>query len=78
MAYIIDPDGYNTVHGVNLTLNRGSVWNVTGESTLTALTISDSAALKAPAGKKLTMKVNGATVPVAPGIYKGSIIITIS
>lgn len=76
-SYLIDPDGYKTVHGVNLTLESGSVWNVTGESTLTALTISDGADVKAPTGKRLSMKVNGATVLVAPGTYKGNIIINV-
>lgn len=76
-SYLIDPDGYNTIHGVNLTLNSGSLWNVTGESTLTSLTINEDADVKAPEGKKLLLKVNGGTVPVAPGAYKGSIIITV-
>lgn len=74
-TYIIDSDGYKTIHGVNLTLNSGSVWNVTGESKLTALTINDGTIIKAPAGKKLTIKVNGAPVALAPGSYKGNIVI---
>jgi hypothetical protein len=76
-AYIINPDGYKTVHGVELTLDSGSSWNVTGESTLTALTIGNGAAIKAPAGKELTMTVNGAATPVAAGTYKGKILITL-
>ena len=39
--YILDPDGYQTLWGVELTLCKGSVWNVTEESTLTGLTIDD-------------------------------------
>jgi hypothetical protein len=73
-AYIIDPNGYKTVHGINLTLNTGSQWNVTGESTLTALTIGEGATITA-AGKKVTMTVDGVVTPIKPGAYKGSITI---
>jgi hypothetical protein len=76
-TYIINPDGYKTAHGVSLTLDSGSSWNVTGESTLTALTIGNGSAIKAPAGKKLTMTVNGVATPVAAGAYKGKIVITV-
>jgi hypothetical protein len=76
-TYIINPDGYKTVHGVNLTLDSGSAWNVTSESTLTALAIGSGAALKAPAGKKLTMTVNGVATPVAAGTYSGKIVIKV-
>lgn len=75
--YIIDTDGYNTVHGVNLTLNSGSVWNVTGESTLTALIIGEGAIIAAPRGKRLKMIVNGTATSIKPGVYKGNIVITV-
>jgi hypothetical protein len=76
--YIIDPDGYKTLHGVSLTLNSGSLWNVTGESTLTALTVADGASIKAPRGYKLTMTVNGAAKAIKPGTYNGKITITVA
>jgi hypothetical protein len=76
-TYIINPDGYKTSHGVSLTLDSSSAWNVTGESTLTALTIGKGAAIKTPAGKKLTMTVNGAATTIAAGTYKGKIVITV-
>jgi len=75
-VYIIDPDGYKATHGVNLILDSSSAWNVTGQSTLTALTIGKGAVIKATAGKKLTMTVNGATTPVVEGNYRGKIVIT--
>lgn len=77
-TYIINPDGYKTIHGVNLTLGPGSVWNVTGESTLTALTIGDGAIIKAPAGKTLTMTVDGIEKPVKAGNYKGEIALKVA
>jgi hypothetical protein len=73
--YIIDPDGYKTMHGVNLTLDPGSVWKVTGESALTALTIEDGAHLTVPQGYKLAMTVNGTDTPIKAGSYQGKIVI---
>ena len=39
-SYILN-DSYETIWGVELTLDNGAVWNVTEESTLTGLTIND-------------------------------------
>ena len=77
-TYIIDPDGYKTVHGVNLTLDSGSVWNVTGESTLTALTIKDGSVIAAPGGKKLTMTVDGIEKTIKAGECKGKIVLKVA
>lgn len=77
-TYIIDPNGYKTVHGVNLTLNSGSVWNVTDESTLIALTITDGAAIAAQGGKKVTMTVDSVETPIKAGAYKGRIILKVA
>lgn len=76
-AYLIDSDGYKTVHGVNLTLNSGSVWNVTGESTLTALNIEAGAVIAAQGGKKVKMTVDGVDTPIKAGTYKGRIVLSI-
>jgi hypothetical protein len=77
-TYLIDPNGYKTVHGVNLTLNSGSVWNVTDGSTLTALTITKGAAIAAPGGKKVTMSIDGVETPIKAGTYKGKITLEIA
>lgn len=37
--YILNPDGYETVWGVELTLENGAVWNVTETSVVTALNV---------------------------------------
>ena len=39
--YILNPEGYETFWGVELTLAGGAVWNVTESSTLAALNIAD-------------------------------------
>ena len=39
--YILNPDGYETIWGVELTLQNGSVWNVTDTSILTGLTVGE-------------------------------------
>ena len=39
--YILDPEGYETFWGVELTLDGGAVWNVTERSTLAALNVVD-------------------------------------
>ena len=39
--YILNPDGYETIWGVELTLTDGAVWNVTETSVVTNLVIND-------------------------------------
>jgi len=75
VKYAINPDGYKSVHGVNLILQTGSEWKVTGESTLTALTIGEGAKIAAPQGKKLTMTVDGVDTAIKAGSYKGKIVL---
>jgi hypothetical protein len=77
-TYIIDPNGYKTAHGVNLTLGAGSVWKVTGDSTLTALTIENGGSVTAPKGYKLAMTVNGTETPIKAGSYQGNIVLKVA
>ena len=44
-SYILNPEGYDTVWGVELTLSEGAVWNVTAPSRLTDLVINDGSVL---------------------------------
>ena len=67
--YALDAS-YETPHGVNLTLENGSVWTVTGESTLTSLTIDSTSSING------TMTVDGAATPIAAGTYTGAIVLT--
>jgi len=64
-------------NGVIVTLNNSN-WTVTGNSYLTALTIGKGSTVAAPAGQKLTMKVNGKVKPVKAGAYKGDIVIELA
>ena len=64
-------------NGVIAELKNGAVWTVTGRSFLTRLTIGEGCEVRAPEGKKLTMKVGGRVKPVAPGTYRGIIELTV-
>jgi hypothetical protein len=64
-------------NGVIVSLDKGSVWTVTGTSYLTSLTLAKGAAIKAPAGKTLTMTVDGVKKSIEAGTYKGKIVITV-
>jgi len=60
-------------NGVIVSLDKDSVWIVTGASYITSLTIDEGAEVKAPEGKGLTMLVNGKKTKIAPGRYTGKI-----
>jgi hypothetical protein len=75
--YIVDPNGYKTRHGVNMTLEAGSRWSVTGTSSLTGLTIGEGATISALQGKKVVMTVDGVETAVKPGTYKGEIVVNV-
>ncbi len=62
-------------NGVHVTLDRYSSWVVTGTSYLTKLTLEHAAVVKAPAGKTLTMTVDGAETELLPGTYQGHIVL---
>ena len=72
----------NTAHaainnGVIVSLTNGSNWTVTDTSYLTRLEIAADAAIKAPDGYRVTMKVNGVETEIRPGTYKGNIVLTV-
>lgn len=72
-SYLIDPDGYKTIHGVRLALESGSLWNVAGDSTLTSLSIGEGAKIAAPAGRTLRMTVDGVETSIKAGTFAGDI-----
>lgn len=65
-------------NGVIVSLDKKSVWTVTGTSYITALNIAAGAGLKAPEGKTLTMFVNGKKTKIAAGKYAGKIKLAIT
>jgi hypothetical protein len=61
-------------NGVVIVLTNASVWTVTGTSYVTSLAIGKGCSVVAPAGKKLTLKVNGKKKELKAGItYKGKV-----
>ena len=72
--YIIDPDGYQTVHGTHLRLERHTIWTVTGTSSLRELVLEPGAIIQAKHGG-ITMMLNGVPVALEPGCYRGEIIL---
>ena len=53
-------------------------WQVTETTHLYELTIREGAKILPPEGKVLTLTVNGYGRPIAPGYYKGDVIVTVS
>ena len=64
-------------NGVILHLDHHSVWEVTGDSYLTALTLEKSSVIYAGERKKARMTVDGIPTEIRPGTYKGQILITV-
>ena len=58
------------------TVAAGTQWVVEKATALTELTIGDGATVTAPVGYSLTLTVNGVETSVAPGSYKGNVVLT--
>lgn len=68
--WVVD-DSYDAVYGVALTLGQDSVWNVTGESSLTSLTLEEGAVLNGD------VTLNGEPLTLEPGqTYTGEILVS--
>jgi hypothetical protein len=65
-------------NGVIVSLDAASVWNVTGTSYLTSLTIAEGAVIAAPKGSSATMTVDGVETVIKAGAYKGKIVLTVA
>ncbi len=64
-------ESWETDYGVALTLNGSSVWKVEGTSTLSSLTVNDSASIEG------TVSIDGETVTVETSkTYTGNIVVT--
>ncbi len=62
-------------NGVVVSLDKNSTWVVTDTCFITGLTLAPGAILKATAGSQLRMTVDGVETPIAPGSYKGKIVL---
>ena len=58
---------------VNVVMQNGSKWMITGENYITGLTIDETSTI---AGMGLVMTVDGVETEIAPGTYTGEIVLT--
>lgn len=58
LARCIYNETYDTIWGVRMAMDAGSVWTVTGDSNLYSFTMADGAVVKAPEGKTLAIYVD--------------------
>lgn len=65
-------------NGLELTLGRNAKWVINKSSYLTALTVDASASLTAAKGYSVSMTVDGKATPIAPGTYKGAVVLTVN
>ena len=72
----IDPTA-TVSNGLLLSLDKTTVWTVTGTSYVSSLTLAQGASIQAPAGKTVTMTVNGTATPIAAGTYTGAVVLTV-
>jgi len=68
----------NDPFGVTVELDGKSTWIVGKTSYLTNLSIAEGAVVKAPEGYTLTMTIGGAKKAIAPGVYKGKIVLAVA
>ena len=68
--WVVD-DSFDAVYGVALTLENGAVWNVTGESSLTSLTVSEDSVINGE------ITLDGAPLTPEAGVsYSGEILVS--
>ena len=66
-------------NGVHVCMDTNSTWVVTDTSYLTKLELGKASEVKAPAGKTLTMTVDGKETELLPGGgYQGHIVLTVA
>jgi hypothetical protein len=67
----------NETASINVALKDGGVWNVTGESLISKLTV-ENGAVKGANGKKVVMTVDGKRTKLKEGkTYEGDIVISL-
>lgn len=64
--------------GAARTVAAGSSWLVEQTTALPGLVIGEGATLAAPAGKSLTLTVDGVETPIAPGRYAGKVVLSVT
>lgn len=64
-------------HGV-VTVGPGETWNITESTSMSKLVVGEGATIAAPAGKSVTLTVNGVEMAVAAGTYEGVVALTLT
>jgi hypothetical protein len=59
-------------------VDTGATWTVSETTKLGSLTIAPGAQIQAPSGKSLSLVVDGAETDLAPGSYKGDIVLSVT
>ena len=62
----------------NKDLDAGKIWVVKETTSLSGLTIADSAAITAPKGYSVTLTVDGVDKPIKTGTYEGKIVLKVT
>jgi len=78
LGHVANRMHYNGGNDITVILEGNAAWTVTGDSAITGLTIGKGASVTAPEGSSLSMTVDGVKKPVAPGTYKGRIVLTVT
>lgn len=78
MANITQTPAPTVNNGVIVTLDGKSTWTVTGTSYITRLDLADGAKVQAPAGRTLTVTLDGQPLELGPGSYSGALQLTVS
>lgn len=63
--------------GLKVSLDKDATWIVDKTSYLTQLTIAESAAVKAPEGRRVAMTVDGVGTEIKDGTYRGAIVLSV-
>jgi hypothetical protein len=64
-------------HGATVALKAGSQWVVNKTSYLTGLSLDKGTSISAPKGSAVILDVDGVEKPLAPGNYKGAIVLKV-
>ena len=65
-------------NGVIVSLDEKSAWTVTDTSYITRLDLAPGAVVAAPAGKSLTVTLDGEAIDLKPGSYSGTLVLSVN
>jgi hypothetical protein len=74
-TYCAKPDD---PHGMTVSLDGSSRWQVMKTSYLTGLTLDEGAVISSPEGYRVTLTVDGKEIDIEAGSYEGAIVLTLT